>query len=219
MSRSQNPCRSTIVLKVVMALTGVVLFGFVIGHLLGNLQVYLGAAKLDAYAKFLKATPALLWGTRLVLLASVAVHFIAAFILVQRNHAARPIGYAYQDHREATYASRTMKWSGPIILLFVIYHLLHFTIGTAHPKFDVEKVYANVVIGFSDWRVSAFYIVAMLALGLHLFHGLWSMFQSLGLNAPKYDACIRRFSCAMTSFIVLGNISIPVAVLAGWVKI
>src|SRR5262245_14940884 len=159
---------STIGQKVVMAVTGVILFGFTIGHMLGNLQVYQGPEKLNAYAAFLKATPALLWGTRSVLLVSVILHIWAAVSLSQKNHQARPVAYAGRRWREGSYAARTMMWSGPILGLFIVYHLLHFTTGQAHPHFDEHDVYANFVIGFQDPRASAVYIVAMVALGFHL---------------------------------------------------
>src|SRR5687768_937416 len=120
---------STIGRKVLMAVTGVILFGFTIGHMLGNLQVYQGPEKLNAYAAFLKATPAILWGTRSILLVSVLLHIWAAVSLSLQNHRARPVAYAGRSWREASYASRTMMWSGPLLALFIVYHLLHFTTG------------------------------------------------------------------------------------------
>jgi succinate dehydrogenase / fumarate reductase cytochrome b subunit len=202
--------------KVLMALTGVVLFGYVVGHLIGNLQIYAGPEKLNNYAAFLHSSPALLWGTRSLLLICVTLHIIASIQLARLKQEARPIGYVKKENPRSSYASRTMMWSGPIIAAFVIYHLLDFTFGvtnTAH--YEDLQVYANVVWGFRRIPVSAAYIVAMLLLGMHLYHGLFSMFQSLGVNHPRYTPWFKRFAAFATAFIVIGNISIPIAVLTG----
>lgn len=217
--------RSTIAHKAVMAVTGILLFGFVVAHMLGNFKVYQGPQKLDAYAEWLRevGTPAfghgqLLWLARIVLLIAVALHIWSAVVVTRRSLAARPVAYRRLAHAESTYASRTMRWGGVIILLFVIYHLLHFTFGSVHPDFRTGAVYHNMIAGFRVWPVSAFYIVAMLALALHLYHGLWSMFQTLGWNHPKYNRYRRWFATAFAVVIAVGNISMPVAVLAGWVR-
>jgi succinate dehydrogenase / fumarate reductase cytochrome b subunit len=199
--------------KVVMALTGIVLFGFVVGHLLGNLQIYLGRERLNNYATALHGTPSLLWAIRVLLLCCLALHIIASIQLTKLKQDARPIGYIKRKDVQASYASRTMMWSGPIILAFVIYHLMDFTFGTVHPKFQELDVYANVIYGFRRVPVAAAYIVAMVLLGMHLYHGLWSMFQSLGVNHPRYTPIFKRFAAIATAFIVIGNISIPVAVM------
>jgi succinate dehydrogenase / fumarate reductase, cytochrome b subunit len=204
--------------KVVMAVTGLILFGFVIGHVLGNLQVFLGAGPMNAYAALLKANAGLLWTVRLGLLAAVVLHIVAAVQLTRMSQRSRPEGYHYKDVIQADYAARTMRWSGPIIAVFVVYHLLHFTTGSVHPRFDVHDVYRNVIIGFSVWPVAVFYIIAMVALGFHLWHGIWSMFQSLGLNNPKTDAIWHRLAVVATLAIVIGFISIPLAVLAGLIS-
>jgi succinate dehydrogenase / fumarate reductase cytochrome b subunit len=209
---------SSIGKKVVMAATGVVLVGFVVLHLLGNLQVYEGPEKLNAYGAALRRVPELLWGARLSLLASVGLHIWAAYSLTRMNRAARPRGYAVHDYRESTYASRTMRWSGVTLLLFVVYHLLHFTFGTVHNDFREGDVYHNVVSGFRAWPVSALYIAAMLALGLHLYHGVWSMLQTLGVSHPRYNPLRHTLATLLTVFVVAGNISIPVAVLMGLVR-
>ena len=211
---------STIGRKIVMAVTGVVLFGFVVGHMIGNLQVYIGPESLDAYGRFLREFlhGGGLWIVRAVLLVSTLLHIWAAWSLSRTSWSARPVGYRETVHRESTYASRTMRWSGPILALFVVYHLLHLTIGSVHPAFQEGKVYANVVSGFRVWPVSAFYIAAMLALGLHMYHGVWSMTQTLGLSHPRYDRLRRAGAALFTGLVVAGNISIPVAVLAGWVR-
>jgi succinate dehydrogenase / fumarate reductase cytochrome b subunit len=204
--------------KVVMAITGLILFGFVIGHMLGNLQMFVGANQMNAYAATLKANAALLWGVRIVLLVAVILHIVAAVQLTRMSLHSRPEGYHYKDVIQADYAARTMRWSGPIIAVFVIYHLLHFTSGSVHPQFDVHDVYRNVILGFRVWPISAFYIVAMVALALHLWHGVWSMFQTLGLVNPKTDKIIHRLAATATLAIVIGFISIPMAVLAGFIS-
>ena len=211
---------STVGRKAVMAVTGVVLFGFVVVHMIGNLQIYLGPEPIDAYGRFLRTFlhGGGIWVARATLFVAVTLHIWAAWVLSRTSWSARPVPYREVAHRESTYASRTMRWSGPILALFVVYHLLHLTIGTAHPHFEEGKVYANVVAGFQVWPVSAFYIVSMLALGLHMYHGVWSMTQSLGLAHPRYDRLRRVFAAAFTGIVVAGNISIPVAVLAGIVR-
>jgi succinate dehydrogenase / fumarate reductase cytochrome b subunit len=212
--------RSTIGLKVVMAVTGVVLVGFVIAHMLGNLQVYLGPETLNAYGEFLHSKPGLLWGARTVLLVSVFGHIVSAYRLASRNSDARPVGYAKRRYVATNYAARTMVWSGPILLLFIVYHLLHLTVGYSAGDYvhDPANVYGNVVGSFQNPFVSLFYIVAMLALGKHLFHGVWSLFQSLGLSHPRYDAKRRTLATAVALAVVIGNISIPVSVLLGIVQ-
>ncbi|HSH77516.1 MAG TPA: succinate dehydrogenase cytochrome b subunit [Herpetosiphonaceae bacterium] len=217
--------RSSIGKKVVMALTGFVLVGFVIAHMVGNLKAFQGPEKLNAYGVFLRDVGGpifgheqLLWIVRLVLLASVVLHIVAAVQLARGELAARPVRYAYHKKVQATYASRTMRWGGMIILLFVIYHLLHFTVGSAHPSFRSGDIYHNLVSGFQVWYVSAFYIAAMIALGLHLYHGVWSMFHTLGLNNRTYNRLLRGTAAVVAGAVALGNISIPVAVLVGWIK-
>lgn len=201
-----------------MAVSGVILFGFVAGHLAGNLQVYEGPEKLDGYAKFLRGMPALLWGTRITLLVMVALHIWSSIQLAITKNKARPIGYVKKRNIHSSYASRTMYWSGPIIACFVIYHLMQFTFGVGGTPYREGHVYANLVQGFQAIPVSAFYILAMILLGLHLNHGLWSLFQSLGFSHPKYTPAIKRLATAISVLIVAGNISIPISVLAGWVR-
>ena len=212
---------SSLGMKIVMAATGVILFGFIIGHLIGNLQIFAGPEVLDSYARFLKDKPEVIWTARVTLLASVGLHILTAMQLTIRNCSARPIAYRLHRYDEASYAARTMVWSGPIIGLFVIYHLLHFTVGIVHPSqpdFRAEAVYANVVSGFQQWPVALFYILAVLSLGLHIAHGVSSMFQSIGLNHPKYAPSIRRSAVVLSSVIVAGYVSIPIAVLIGVVR-
>jgi succinate dehydrogenase / fumarate reductase cytochrome b subunit len=218
MTRVRTFYNTSIGKKVVMAITGLILFGYVAIHMLGNLQIFMGSDQINAYAKTLKGNLAFLWVARLVLLTAGIWHIVAAIQLTRQSQRGRPEGYYYKDVVHADYASRTMRWSGPILAVFVIFHLLHFTTGTVHPDFDVHDVYRNVIIGFRMWPVSLFYIVAMGALGFHLWHGGWSMFQTMGLINPKSDRMIRRLAAIATLVIVIGFIAVPVAVLAGLIS-
>jgi succinate dehydrogenase / fumarate reductase cytochrome b subunit len=221
-----NFYRSAIGKKAVMAVTGVILFGFVLVHMLGNLKIYLGAAHMNEYAHFLRvvgepAVPAgvLLWVARIVLLVSVVLHMHSAYTLTMMSRDARPI--AYQGGRnfvKATYASRTMRYGGVIILLFVIYHLMHLTWGNAHPDFVKEDPYHNMITGLRVWWVAAFYIVANLALGLHLRHGIWALFGSLGITSPRVEPWRRLLATAFAVIVTLGNISFPILIVTGIVR-
>jgi succinate dehydrogenase / fumarate reductase, cytochrome b subunit len=215
---SEHFYSSTTGKKAAMAVSGCILFLFVVGHLIGNLQIYEGPDKLNRYAVLLRSMPALLWTVRTVLLAMVLLHIWSSIQLAARNIAARPVGYRMKKATGSSYASRTMYWSGPIILAFVIYHLLDFTFGKVNPHFESGNVYGNVVASFQAIPVAAFYIIAMLLLCIHLYHGLWSMFQSLGIAHPRYTPMLRRGAAVVATLIAAGNISIPVAVLAGWIK-
>jgi len=217
--------RSAVGKKAVMAVSGIILFGFVLVHMIGNLKLYEGPQLLNSYAGFLRSvgspaipTSGLLWIARLVLLVAVFLHMWAAWQLTQMNRQARPADYARRDVVHTTYASRTMRWGGIIILLFVLYHLLDLTWGVTNPDYVDKDVYHNVVASFSRWWISLFYIVAQVALGLHLYHGLWSLFQSLGWNHPRFNRWRSAFAHAFAWIITLGNISFPLAVLAGWVR-
>ena len=211
---------STIGKKVVMAVTGVVLVGFVVAHMAGNLQLYLGPEVMNAYGHLLREIGhgAALWVARGVLLASVGLHVWAATSLTLESRAARPVGYRKQSWTESTYASRTMRWSGPILLLFILYHLAHFTTGQAHPQFVEGDVFGNVVVGFQSGPVVFFYIAAMLALGLHLYHGVWSMLQTLGLSHPRYNPWRHALATLVTLLVVGGNLTFPLAVYFGFVS-
>lgn len=208
--------------KVVMAVTGAILFGYVVGHLLGNLQIYSSDHdKINRYAATLhhpNLAP-LLWGVRALLLASVVAHIVAALQLWILNRAARPVAYIKKDDVPASYAARTMIWSGPIIAAFVVFHILHLTVGSVLPLQELgpnqPNVRANVIAGFHQPLVAAAYIIAMLLLCMHLYHGVWSMFQSVGVSHPRYTLWLKRLAAVAALFIAIGNISIPVAVLAG----
>jgi succinate dehydrogenase / fumarate reductase cytochrome b subunit len=214
--------------KAVMAVTGSILIGFVIFHMLGNLKLYQGEEKFNNYATFLRQVGApvlgsnqFLWAARLILLAATVLHIGAAAQLTKMSYAARPVSYRQREAIQSTYASRTMRWSGVIITLFVIYHVLHFTfgaVGYAPRQFQPTSVYRNVVNGFSVWYVSAFYIAAMVALGLHVYHGVWSMFQTLGVNQVTTDRLYRMLATVSSLAVVAGNISFPVAVLTGLLR-
>ena len=209
---------STIGKKVLMAVSGVALVGFVLGHMVGNLLLYQGPEAINAYGAGLRKLPALLWGARIGLLAAVGIHIWTSTVLTLGNRAARPLSYRQHNDQASTYASRTMKWSGPLLLIFIVYHLLHFTTGAAHPEFEPGNVYRNVVIGFQNPAVAGFYIVAMLALGTHLSHGIWSMLQTVGLSHPRYDHLRKKIAVGFAAVVVLGNISFPVSVLTGMVR-
>lgn len=209
---------TTVGKKLVMAVTGLILAVFVLGHMVGNLQVYQGPEKLNHYAELLRVSMPLLWTVRLILLASVILHIVAAVQVTLQNWRSRPQKYAVSAFQEADIASRTMIWGGLVVAAFVVYHLLHLTFGTAHGSFKPGDVYHNVVAGFQVPLVSLFYIVANVFLALHLYHGMWSWFQTLGFSHPKYNRARRVFATVYALVIAVGNISIPVSVLAGWVK-
>jgi len=230
MRRVATLYRTTVGKKVVMALTGAVLFGFVLGHMLGNLKMLAprsedGAYAMDVYAAFLRdfGYPLLphegfLWLARVVLLAAVAAHAVAALQLSKTSRRARPRGYAKDNAPTLSYASSTMRWGGVIILLFVIYHILHFTTGQAHASFVEGAVHRNYVIAFQNPLVYAVYFVAQAALCLHLYHGVWSFFQTLGLNHPKYNRLRRPFATAYALVVFVGFLTPATLVLAGVVS-
>ncbi len=214
--------RSLVGQKMVMAVSGVILFAFVVGHLLGNLKVFEGAEKFNAYAEGLRTVGApffgrsqLLWVARLVLLVSLAVHLWAAVGVTLASRRARPVDYRFLAATETTYAARTMRWGGVLILVYVIYHLLDFTFGRVNPSFQPGNVYHNVLASFQVWPVAAAYGAAMLVLGLHIYHGAWSALQTLGLHRSPTDRWRRGLAGAIAVVIAAGYISIPAAVLAG----
>jgi succinate dehydrogenase / fumarate reductase cytochrome b subunit len=206
----------------------VVLVGFVIAHVLGNLKIFLGAEAIDSYAVFLRTMgePALpsglvLWTVRVVLLVCVALHVTAAVQLTRMNRAARPHGYDTKRCIATTYAALTMRWSGVILALFVVFHLLHLTagqVGFSSGEFVHLSVYHNVVAAFSVWYVTLFYVVAMACLCLHLSHGIWSTFQTLGCNNARTTSGLRLLARCVALAVFVGFISVPVAVMAGWLR-
>ncbi|MGQ0813961.1 MAG: succinate dehydrogenase cytochrome b subunit [Gemmatimonadota bacterium] len=211
--------------KILMAVSGLILYGFVIGHLIGNLKVYFGAEAFNHYAEGLRsfgepflARGQILWLVRLILLAALLVHIVAIVQLYLKSKRARRHGYRKFQGLEFSYASRTMFWGGIAILAFVVFHLLDLTFGTLNPSFEHGDAYHNFVTTFQRLPVSLAYIAAMFPLGMHLYHGFWSMLQTLGANHPKYNRIRRPIAIGIASLIVLGNISFPIAVLAGFVK-
>jgi succinate dehydrogenase / fumarate reductase cytochrome b subunit len=215
MQRALTLHQTTIGKKVIMALSGAIIVGFTIVHFLGNLNLYLGPDAMNGYAAKLQSLPPLVWGTRLLLLFAFAAHISAAVSLWVRNTKARGSRYAKRQDLATDYAARTMYWSGPILFLFVIYHLLHLTILPAHPG----DVYRNVVEGFQNPLIAGVYIVGNVALGFHIFHGIFSAFQTLGANHPRYNNYRRDAAIAITAAITLGNLSFPISVLAGIVTL
>lgn len=216
--------RSTVGMKWLMGITGLVLSGFVVVHMLGNLQIYLGPDAINGYAEALRHQPALLWIARLVLLTAFALHITAAVRITQLNRAARPHGYELWSPQVTSYAARTMFMGGVILFTFVLYHLAHFTFGVTHPEHfrlhDAQgrhDVYGMVVLGFRQPLVSFFYLLAMIPLMLHLQHGVSSFLQTFGLNHPRYNRVIRLLGPVVGLIVFLGNCSIPLAVLAGWI--
>lgn len=216
-----------------MAITGLGLLGFVTGHMVGNLQMFLGPEVLNRYAHFLQSTGELLWAVRLGLLALVAVHIWAAVTLTLENRAARPVAYERAKLAGASYASRTMIWSGLIIGAFVIYHLLHYTakaqVNLTGQDFHAFRttladgrachdVFRMVVVGFSPPLVAGFYMVAVGLLCWHLSHGVKALFQSLGLQNRAWDGAIRKLAPVLAWVLFLGYVSIPLAVLCGYGK-
>ena len=213
---------TTVGMKVVMAVTGLILFLFVVGHLLGNLQVFEGREALNRYAVFLRIEPPILWTVRIALLAAVLLHIWSSIKLVRRKWDARPVKYQKKKPAGSSYASRTMYWSGPIILTFVIYHLMQYTFGvggtpyTILPNGEVD-VYGNLVQGFRVPVVSIFYIIAMILLCTHLYHGIWSAFQTLGASHPRYTPMLKNASAIIAILLAIGYISIPLSILLGFV--
>ncbi len=209
---------STVGKKVLMALTGIILFAYVVAHMLGNMQLYLGIELINGYAHLLHLNQGFLWTARIVLLAAVGVHAIAGIALWVNKREARPIPYRTKENIQATAASRTMIWTGVIIAAFIVYHVLDLTVGVAHAGRYVElEAAGNLISGFSHAVPAVLYIVAMIALGFHLWHGVYSMFGSLGLSHPRYTAGVKRLAALAATLIALGNISFPVAVLTGLV--
>ncbi len=213
---------SSISAKLLMALTGTGLLIFVAAHMLGNLQIYLGQDKLNAYAKFLKGMPLLLWSARAGLIATFGLHLGLAVYLRRQNRRARPQGYVVDDPVETSLASRTMLTSGLVIFAFLVYHLLHFTLGVTNPATHSltdaagrHDVYSMVVLSFRNIYVSGAYIIAMLFLGLHLSHATSSIFQTFGLTGNASRGWYQKLGWAVAAILMIGNISIPVAVLTG----
>jgi succinate dehydrogenase / fumarate reductase cytochrome b subunit len=206
--------------KVVMGVTGLIGVGFVIIHSLGNLLVFRGPDAINSYSHFLKSTGELLWALRIVLILAVVLHVIAAVQLTRQSRAARPVGYVKREPQVATIASRTMRWGGALLLVFIILHILHFTTGTIRPSgsFSSQDVYANIITSFRIWWVALFYVVSMIALGLHLFHGAWSSVRSIGVSPSSPEPLHRRVSLVIAVLVWAAFTSIPIAVVTGMIR-
>lgn len=210
----------------IVAVTGVVLIAFVLGHLLGNLQIFLGPDWVNSYAEHLRALGPLLWAVRIFLIVNVLLHIFFTISLAIENRRARPVRYRRKDNVKATFASRSMALSGLIVLTFILYHLAHFTVRVTDPRFLLLKadplnrydVYSMMVYGFQNIYVSAFYILGIFLLALHLSHGTSSFFQSLGLNDEKLTPKLATAGRILAWLIFVGFTSIPIAVLLHFVK-
>ena len=219
--------RSSVGRKLIVAVSGVILILFVIGHLIGNLQIFLGPDWINGYAEHLRALGPLLWIIRAFLLVTVLVHIYYTIRLAIENRRARPSRYRRKEIVKATLASRTMVMSGVILLAFIIFHLLHFTLRTTDPRFATlamdplghYDVYSMMVLGFLSPLVSGFYILAMFLLAFHLSHGSSSFFQSLGLTNQKLTPRLALAGRVFAWLLFFGYSSIPIAVLLGWVRL
>jgi succinate dehydrogenase / fumarate reductase, cytochrome b subunit len=213
--------------KVVMAMTGAIMVAFVTAHMLGNLKIFAGAQEINAYSRALRTLgqPELgygdaLWMVRIVLLAAVTLHIVAAVQLTRLSWKARPVAYRVRKTVETTWAAKTMRWGGLLLAIFIVFHILHFTVGAvgfAPGQYRDLQVYQNVVAGFSVWPVAVFYIIAMAALCLHLDHGIWSFLQTLGWSTPRNVATLRAISRIIAVVIFAGFISVPLSVMTGLV--
>ena len=210
---------STVGKKIVMGATGLVLVAYLVLHMAGNLQVFLGREVFNRYAELLHTSEELLWVVRVVLLICLALHVVAASQLTIRARAARPTGYAKKETRAATLASRLMRVGGVAILVFIPLHILNFTTGGWHPDFAHGDVYGNVIIVFAEWPwVSVFYIAVMVFVGLHLYHGVWAMFRTLGVARPSPSPLERRFARILAWIVAGGFVAVPAAVALGLLR-
>ncbi len=202
--------------KAAMAVSGIVLVIYLVTHVLANLLVFDGPERINRYAALLHGTGAALWGARLVLLVALILHVVAAVQLALRSRAARPVPYAKgRDPQVSTLAARTIRWGGALILVFLVYHILHFTTGSAHPEFIELNPYNNVRTGFRNPLVAGFYLAAMAAVGLHLYHGVWSSGRSMGLSQPSPRPLPRQLALLLAAFIWLGFTGIVVMAFLG----
>jgi succinate dehydrogenase / fumarate reductase cytochrome b subunit len=205
--------------KAVMAVTGLIMVAYLITHVLANLLVFQGPEKINAYSAFLHGTGGALWAARLVLLVAVVLHVVAAVQLTARRQAARPVGYAAgREPQVSTIASRTIRWGGALILFFLVYHIMHFTLGTVHTSFIEGNPYHNVATGFGNPLVVVFYEFAMVAVGLHLYHGIWSSGRSLGVSTSSPRPLRRQLALALSAIVWAGFTAIPIAVYAGVIR-
>lgn len=212
--------------KVLMAVTGPILFGFLVGHMIGNLQIFIGQDQLNTYAQALKDLPYLTYTVRVIMLAVLIIHVWNAVRLYFENKASRPIRYVVNNTVQASLASRIMPWTGLGVLLYVVYHLLHFTFIATNPQYahltdaaGRHDVYSMVVLGFQNYLISGLYIVAMFLVAYHLSHAIFSFLQTLGLNNPGVQTTLKRIAYAIAVVIFIGYVSMPVAVLTGFINL
>jgi succinate dehydrogenase cytochrome b subunit len=219
--------RTSIGKKLLMAGSGVILLGFVIAHMIGNLHIYLGKTSIDLYAHGLRTMlePELpfsyaLWAIRVVLIAAFAIHIVTAVQLARQSRAARSVRYVHPDHVQADPAAVSMRWGGLALALFIVFHLANLTWGWVHPGFTFVRgaVYANLVGSFQVWWIVVIYLVAMVALSLHIYHGAWSIFQTFGVNNKRWDKRVRVSAAVVAVVVLIGNCSIPIAIAAGGIK-
>lgn len=222
MSRIRTLVSSSVGKKIIMGSTGILLVVFVLGHMAGNLKAFQGAEHFNAYAEFLRSMGSplvphgfLLWIVRIGLVVITALHIISAIQLTLQARTARPVKYQRAVHLEDTYASRTMRWGGVILAVFVTYHLLHLTVGSVHTDFQVGDAYHNLVAGFQAPPIAALYAVAVIMLGFHLYHGIWSAFQTLGFYPRRYARLQRGVASLVGVVVVVGYLTIPVAIMTG----
>lgn len=223
MRRVTNLYRSSVGKKVFMAVTGALFVVFVLGHMYGNLKAFYGPETFNHYAEFLREMGSpllmhgqLLWILRILLLLALVLHVTPAIQLWLAGHNARPVKYQHGlQPEESTFASRTMRWGGLLLLAFIILHLLHLTLGTLHPDFVKGDAYNNLVVGFQWWPVPVAYIIVMAALCFHLYHGVWSALQTLGVNHPRFNRYRRPLALVVAAVVFIGFITTPVAVMTG----
>lgn len=202
-----------------MATTGLIWVGFLVVHMSGNLLAFAGRESLNDYALLLRTIPELLWVARSILAAAFILHIVSAYQLTMISRKARPVRYSERDPQVSTVAARTIRWGGLLILLFLIYHLLHMTLGTIHPSFAELKPYDNVVTGFTAQPVAAVgYALMMIVIGLHLYHGTWASIRSLGLARPQVEPLKRKLALGLAIVVWLGFTAVPVAVLLGMLR-
>ncbi|MEU0083428.1 succinate dehydrogenase [Streptomyces sp. NPDC006274] len=217
--------RSTVGKKTVMAVSGLIMLGYLVAHVMGNLKIFFGPDEFNAYGHWLRTMGApllhhswALWIVRVVLLAAVVAHAVSAYQLSRRDIRARPTAYVHK-RRGASYATRTMRWGGVILALFIVWHVLDLTTGTVHPGgFEEGRPYQNVVDTFSTWYGNVIYVVAMLAVGLHVRHGFWSAAQTLGAGDARRDRALKAVAGGLALALTAGFVSVPVAVMTGLVS-
>lgn len=221
MEKTLSIIDTTVGKKLVVALTGFVLYGFVVVHMLGNLQVFLGPEVFNAYGATLKSNAAILWGARSVLILSIVLHVTLSLSLVARSSGARPVGYRAKQMIASNYGAMTMRYGGPALALFILFHLAHLTfpgLSLGGVKHSTTDIYSNFVAGFSVPWVALLYVTAQVFLGLHLYHGAWSLFQTLGISHPRYTKHLKLVPPALGVGVAFGNIIMPLSVLAGIIK-